>query len=200
MWPCSDRAASDACATPSAGTGSSEPGVFDWAATDEVLGHLHDTGMVAIVDLVHHTSYPRWLDGGFADPRFAPSYLRYVEAFAERYPWIEGYCWFPFVDSSDWDSLLARCTGSIDPVGVFWLDDELSRRASSMSLAYRSAAGGTPAAELPAYRFQPPVDQWLAGWLPQMAHWDWREPPVEEQVHPPPSTERIELRIVEKGP
>ena len=29
-----------------------------------------------------------------------------------------GYCWFPFVDSVDWNSLLARADGCIDPVGV----------------------------------------------------------------------------------
>ena len=385
----------------------SEPGRYDWATTDVVLGHLREAGMAPIVDLVHHTSYPRWLDGGFADPGFATSYLRYVEAFARRYPWIdgytlfnepfttfflcgqeaiwppylsglegfvrlatnvfpavaaasracrdllpdarhlyvdtcerhsaassaaeaytafandrrfflldlflgrpldperpfvaelrragvdeellamepghvdvlgldyyahcqwqffddhgtgimssptpapladlveeywgryrlpcvlgetnirgypsdraswlkytleqcevarrrgvplEGYCWFPFVDSSDWDSLLSRCTGSIDPVGVYWLDDVLARRPSSMSAAYRLAAGGASASELPAYRFQPPVDQWLAGWMPHMAHWEWRDPPSGELVERPPSTERIELRIVEKGP
>ncbi len=382
-----------------------EPGSFDWAATDAVLGHLRDTGMSPIVDLVHHTSYPRWLDAGFADPRFSASYLRYVEAFARRYPWVEaytlfnepfatlllcgheaiwppylrglegflgvvtnvlpavaeasracrdllprashvyvdtcerhsasgpraeaftalandrrfflldlflghpldldrpfvaqvvaaggdellgmapghvdvlgldyyahcqwqfdedgggitagprpvpladlieeywqryrlpcligetnvrgqpsdraswlkytleqcevarargiplhGYCWFPFVDSSDWDSLLARCTGAIDPVGVYWLDDDLARRTSSMSASYRLAAAGAPSSELPAYRFQAPVRDWLSGWLPQMAHWEWVDPPASEVVEPPQSLERIELRVVEKGP
>lgn len=368
-----------------------DAGSFDWSATDQVLGHMHDTGLSPIVDLLHHTSYPRWLTRGFADSRFPAAYLRYVTAFAHRYPWIEGYtlcnepfttfflcgheaiwppylagldgflrlatnvfpavaeasrayrellprarhlyadtcerhsstgpaargytalandrrfflldlflgrslaadrpfvaqvlgagagellamepghvdvlgldyyahsqwqfsgdrgqgttsspapgaladlveeywrryrlpcvlgetnirgtapdraswlkytleqcevardrgvalegyCWFPFVDSSDWDSLLRRCDGHIDPVGVFWLDADLARRPSSMSASYQRAARGTPSADLPAYRFQPPVDRWLAGWLPQMAHWDWRDPPAEEIVHPP---------------
>ncbi|MDQ6840205.1 MAG: glycoside hydrolase family 1 protein, partial [Actinomycetota bacterium] len=36
-----------------------QPGVFDWRATDEVLGYLAHTGARPIVDLVHHTSYPR---------------------------------------------------------------------------------------------------------------------------------------------
>src|SRR5436305_9560033 len=67
------------------------PGEYDWAATDEVLGHLRDTGLRPIVDLLHHTSYPRWLQRGFADRRFAGAYLRYLEAFAERYPWVEAY-------------------------------------------------------------------------------------------------------------
>lgn len=360
-----------------------EPRAFDWTTTDEVLGYLRDTGMRPIVDLLHHTSYPSWLKRGFADRKFAASYLRYVEAFALRYPWVEeytlfnepfttflmcgqegiwpphlrglkgfltlarnvfpavaeasracrqllpsarhvyvdvceahtaatpeaephaafandrrfflldlflggpidpdrpfvaavvdagatsllefepghvdvlgldyyahtqwqwldaaghglmtspapgslsdlivaywdryrlpcaltetnirgyasdraswlkytleqcerardagvpleGYCWFPFVDSCDWDSLLCRSSGNVDPVGVFWLDADLERRPSSMSEAYVKAAGGAPAAALPAYRFRPPVSERLKGWLPQMSHWAWQDPP-----------------------
>ncbi len=361
---------------------------FDWAATDEVLGWMRDHGLRPIVDLCHHTSYPRWLKRGFADRRFGEAYLRYVEAFAGRYPWIEeytlfnepfttfllcgqmgvwpphlegvkgfltlarnvlpalteasrayrdllpsarhfyvetcerasaanpgawapadvandrrffvldlflgrsvdpgrpfvaevlaaggeplldlrpghvdvlgldyyahnqwwyldargrgittspdpgslanliveysdryrlpcalgetnirgfasdratwlkytleqcevarargvaidGYCWFPFVDSADWNSLLVRSVGDIDPVGVFWLDERLDRRPSSMSRSYTAAARGARAADLPAYRFQPPVDGWLRGWMPQMTHWDWQDPPALELV------------------
>ncbi|HEV3399894.1 MAG TPA: family 1 glycosylhydrolase, partial [Actinomycetes bacterium] len=330
---------------------------FDWRETDEILGWMRDHGMRPIPDLCHHTSYPRWLRRGFADRKFAPSYLRYVEAFAARYPWVEeytlfnepfttfllcgqmgvwpphfqglkgfltlarnvlpalteasrafrqllpaarhfyvdacerasaavpeargpallandrrffvldlflgrdldpdrpfvaevlaaggrpllelepgfvdvlgldyyahnqwqyqdrhgrglasspdpgsladligeywdryrlpcaigetnirgfapdraswlkytleqcevarsrgvpvdGYCWFPFVDSCDWDSVLVRSEGNVDPVGVYWLDERLERRPSSMSAAYSRAATGTPAADLPAY-------------------------------------------------
>ena len=361
-------------------------GRLDWRETDEVMEHLLGAGLLPIVDLVHHTSYPRWLDDGFADPRFGPAYLRYAEAFARRYPevtsytlfnepfstlflaghegiwpphltgvegfmrllgnvlpavteasclyrellpgarhvwvdtcenhtaaanpaarafarmandrrffvldrflgrppagndafvpealaagaapllemapgtvdvlgldyyahcqwhftghaegvmptpeplsladqielywrryglpcmltetnlrgfasdrasWfkhtleqcevardrgvpIEGYCWFPFLDSADWASLLCLCEGAIDPVGVYWLDPDLERRPSSMSVSWSLAASGTPAAELPAYRLQPPVDRWLRGWLPFMDHWHWREPPARE--------------------
>jgi beta-glucosidase/6-phospho-beta-glucosidase/beta-galactosidase len=367
-----------------------EPKAFDWRATDEVLGHLRDNGMRPIVDLVHHTSYPRWLRRGFLDRQFPKAYLRYVEAFARRYPWIEeytllnepfttfllcgqigvwpphlrglsgfltlamnvfpavaqasrmyrellpearhvyvepcerhsaagpeaerhaafandrrfflldlllgrpldrnrpfvrativaggarlldmepghvdvvgldyyahnqwhwldaagtgsnrspaptpladlireywdryglpcaltetnirgfapdraswlkytleqceracdagvpfeGYCWFPFVDSCDWDSQLTRSDGHIDPVGVFWLDERLERRRSSMSAADAAAARGENASELPAYRFQPPVSGWLRGWLPQMEHWEWQDPPPAEVVPP----------------
>lgn len=363
-------------------------GRYDWAATDEVLGYMRDNGLRPIVDLLHHTSYPRWLRRGLADRRFAAAYLAYVEAFALRYPWVEeytlfnepfttfllcgqegvwpphlrglegfvtlarnvlpavadasrrlrellpearhvyvdtceghaaaapdagphaafandrrfflldllvgreaardrpfvaavvavggadlldlepgrvdvlgldyyahtqwlwldaagrgttptprpdplstliltywnryqlpcaltetnirgyasdraswlkytleqcevasargvpmeGYCWFPSVDSCDWDSMLTRSSGHIDPVGVFWLDADLDRRASSMSEAYTLAATGTPAADLPAYRFQPPVSEWLRGWLPQMSHWAWQDPPPAEIV------------------
>jgi beta-glucosidase/6-phospho-beta-glucosidase/beta-galactosidase len=383
-----------------------EAGRFDWRHTDEVLGWMQDHGMRPIPDLLHHTSYPRWLKRGFADRRFAPAYLRYLEAFARRYPWIEeytlfnepfttfllcgqegvwpphlrglkgfltlarnvmpalseasrayrdllpgarhlyvdtceqataaiaaarpfadrandrrffvldlllgrpldpdrpfvaevvaaggealfdlapgcidvlgldyyahnqwqyrdgtgrgvmsapdpaplssvigeyweryrlpcalgetnvrgfatdraswlkytleqcevagargvpldGYCWFPFVDSCDWDSVLVRSEGNVDPVGVYWLDGRLDRRPSSMSAAYAMAAGGAPSADLPAYRFQEPVAGWLAGWLPQMSHWDWQDPPAAELVGQARSDTAIGRRIRRKGP
>jgi beta-glucosidase/6-phospho-beta-glucosidase/beta-galactosidase len=379
---------------------------FDWRGTDEVLGWMQDHGMRPIVDLCHHMSYPRWLKRGFADRRFRDAYLRYVEAFAGRYPWIEeytlfnepfttflmcgqigvwpphlqglrgflallgnvlpavaeasracrellpnarhfyvdtcerasaaspaavdhttlvndrrffvldlflgrpldgdrpfvnsvliagaeqllhfapghvdvlgldyyahnqwqyldgagrgltaspdpgsladliteyhgrydlpcalgetnirgfasdrvswlkytleqceiaqargvpmdGYCWFPFVDSADWNSLLVRSEGNVDPVGVYWLDERLDRRPSSMSVAYAAAAQGAPAADLPAYRFQPPVDGWLAGWKPQMAHWDWQDPPAHEVVVQERADPIMERRLRRKGP
>jgi beta-glucosidase/6-phospho-beta-glucosidase/beta-galactosidase len=375
------------------------PGAYDWAHTDRVFEWMAAAGMVPIVDLLHHTSYPRWIDG-FTDPAFGPAYLGFVEQVARRYPWIaeytlcnepfttfllsghegiwpphrtgmsgfvevtravlpvlaeasrrcrellpearhvwvdvcerhtaptlegvayaafandrrffvldaflgrpldparpfvravaeaggddlvtldpghvdvvgldyyahcqweftgphgegrmhtrtptplaaliveyaeryqrpvaltetnirgyasdragwlkytleqcelardagvdvDGYCWFPFVDSCDWDSVLCRCEGNVDPVGVYWLDDSLRRRPSCMSESYSRAARGAPAAALPAYRFRPPVAGWLRGWLPQMAHWDWEEPPVYPS-DPPPPVGPVELRI-----
>ena len=379
-----------------------EQGRYDWRSTDEVMGFMHDRALRPIVDLVHHTSYPRWLDEGFADARFASAYLRFAEAVARRYPWIEeytlfnepfstlflggseaiwppyhsgmrgfvgllanvlpavseashmyrdllpqarhvwvdtcerhtgegrhgreyaafandrrfsvldlflgngidresrflqpaleagveplldmagghvdvlgldyyahcqwhftdeggsvptphpvplatqileyweryglpcmltetnirgfatdraswlkytleqcelaqeagvpleGYCWFPFVDSADWDSLLFRCEGKIDPVGVYWLDERGDRRPSSMSVSYALAASGVPAAELPAYPFEEPVASWLKGYMPQMASWDWKPRPVEESRSNENAADvRIELRIVD---
>jgi hypothetical protein len=380
-----------------------QQGRYDWRSTDEVMGYMHDMGFRPIVDLVHHTSYPAWLDDGFADPRFGTAYLRFAEAVARRYPWIEeytlfnepfstlflsgseaiwppyhsgvkgfiglignvlpsvaeasrmyrdllpkarhvwvdscerhtgegiggteyaafandrrlvvidlflgngidldsrylqpaleagveplldmdpghidvlgldyyahcqwhftdwevgsvptpypvplatqileywdrfglpcmltetnirgfatdraswlkytleqcevaqdagvpmeGYCWFPFIDSADWDSLLFRCEGNIDPVGVYWLDERRDRRPSSMSISYAMAASGLPASELPAYPFEEPVASWLKGYLPQMAKWNWSERPVEEVCsNRTPDDARIELRIVD---
>ncbi|CAN5193356.1 family 1 glycosylhydrolase [soil metagenome] len=111
---------------------------------------------------------------------------------------IDGYCWFPTIDSCDWDSLLARCEGNIDPVGVFWLDENRDRRRSSMSEAFELVARGAPSTVLPAYRFQPPVSEWLTGWLPQMSHWEWQDPPADEiaLIRPDPPSTEIELRIV----
>ena len=376
------------------------PDRYDWAATDEIMEHLHERGLYVIADLVHHTSYPRWLDQGLADPRFGPAFLRFADAVAQRYPWLpaytlvnepfstlflggslalwppylsgtagfvqllrnvlpalaeasrryrealpgaehvwtdtcehhgalvpeaadyvamanqrrfialdlflgragqpgeclyvdelvaaggadlldlepgtvdvlgldyyahcqwgfgagavpsrvprpdptpladqiaaywqryrmpcaltetnlrgfasdratwlkytleqcelaaargvplRGYCWFPFVDSADWESLLQRCEGKIDPVGVYWLDAQLNRRRSSMSSSYAAAAGGAPAADLPAYRFREPVATWLRGYLEHVRHWQWQEPPAAEPADEPLSPEEFRL-------
>lgn len=359
------------------------PGRFDWRATDRLMADLRRAGLRPIVDLLHHTSYPRWLSGGFADPRFGPAFVRFCDAFGARYPWVleytvmnepfatlflagheaiwppygrglrgfaalmrnvlpavstatwrlrerlpdalhvyvdtceghtaldasgeetaalnndrrfflldrllgrpadgpfaravaaaggadllelapapvdvlgldyyahsewafgaggpvcpsprpaglaaligeynarypelplilsetnlrgttadratwlrhtleqceraeaagaplGGYCWFPLIDSVDWNSLLARADGCIDPVGVFWLDADARRHASSMSRAYAEAAAGTPSAGLPAYRFSRHAAGHLAGLLDRMEHFDWQDPPAEE--------------------
>ncbi|MCU1457664.1 MAG: beta-glucosidase, partial [Actinomycetia bacterium] len=115
---------------------------------------------------------------GFASDR--ASWLKYTleqcELAVGRGADVRGYCWFPSIDSADWASLLRESVGAIDPVGVFWLDENLDRRTSSMSLSYALAASGVPSAELPAYRFRRPVSDWLGGWMPQMAHWEWRPP------------------------
>ena len=71
-----------------------EPGRYDWAATDRVLGHLHDRGVEPIVDLVHHTSYPAWLSDGLRDRRFGDAYVRFAAAVAGRYPWLTAYTLF----------------------------------------------------------------------------------------------------------
>jgi beta-glucosidase/6-phospho-beta-glucosidase/beta-galactosidase len=359
-------------------------GRFDWADTDRAFEALTAVGLQPIVDLLHHTSYPRWLTGGFADRDFSPAYLRFVEAFLRRYPWVQevtlhnepftncflgghegfwpphlngldgflaclrqvvpslaeasrmlrelapharhvhvdtceravgldswgerkaavcndrrfivldlllgrvaderrpfvrqlleaggedlltsqpgyvdvlgldyyahqewsydggsghqpsrrpaglaslileygeryglpmlltetnlrgaasdrvtwlkhtleqceiarsqgadltGYCWYGVVDSVDWNSLCRRHDGCIDPVGVFWIDQHHDRKESVMSEAYRRAAAGAAAAELPAYRFTPQVAAHLLHLLPLMDHYDWRDPRPED--------------------
>jgi glycosyltransferase involved in cell wall biosynthesis len=361
------------------------PGVFDWRETDRALGRLRDRGAVPIVDLVHHTTYPRWLTDGFRGADFGPAFVRYAEAVARRYPWLpaytlfnepfatlflaghealwppydrgidgfrrlllsvlpslaqvaaawrellpgahhvwvdtaehhrgtgpgaaharmandrrhvvldlalgrdldpgrpflgslladggealldlpplrvdvlgldyyshsewfydergshapsprpvglaavaehyarryglplmltetnvrglpsdrtswlrytleqyelalsrgvplHGYCWFPHVDSADWDSLLARCAGRADPVGVLSLEQDGGRRRTGFTRAWERAATGTAVAELPAVRFQPPCDVQLSGLLPSLRHWPWRDPSRAEIV------------------
>jgi beta-glucosidase/6-phospho-beta-glucosidase/beta-galactosidase/glycosyltransferase involved in cell wall biosynthesis len=70
------------------------PEHLDWTQTDAELQEIRRRGMEPIVDLVHHTSYPRRLHGGFADPRFGEEFVRYADAVARRYPWIASYTLF----------------------------------------------------------------------------------------------------------
>jgi beta-glucosidase/6-phospho-beta-glucosidase/beta-galactosidase len=113
---------------------------------------------------------------------------------------VQGYCWFPFIDSCDWDSILCRNDSSVDPVGVYWLDGELCRRPSSMSDAYCRAARGTPSSGLPAYELSPMVARRLVGWIPHLAGWDWRPPPPGEVGRSQDEREsEIELKVVARG-
>ena len=97
---------------------------------------------------------------------------------------IDGYCWFGFLDSLDWVSLLERADRSIDPVGVIWLDEHLTRHESSVSRAYAAAAAGATSAELPAYRLSKGMAAHVAGLLPLMDRFEWREPPPDEvEIH-----------------
>jgi len=94
---------------------------------------------------------------------------------------LTGYCWFPFIDSLDWNSLLARADRCLDPVGVLWLDEALERRSSSMLDSYARAAAGTPAADLPAYRLSGGTARWLSALLPAMEDFPWSPAPAGEQ-------------------
>ncbi|WP_051274367.1 family 1 glycosylhydrolase [Cellulomonas sp. URHD0024] len=96
---------------------------------------------------------------------------------------LHGYCWFPQLDSADWDSLLARTAGRPDPVGVVARAADGSRMRTPFTDAWEAAARGVPVAELPAVRFQPPCDAQLEGLLPAMAHWPWTDPTPAQQVH-----------------
>ncbi|WP_164737405.1 family 1 glycosylhydrolase [Georgenia sp. SYP-B2076] len=97
---------------------------------------------------------------------------------------LRGFCWFPQVDSCDWDTLLALCRGRADPVGVLSLGADGSRRRSVLTEAWEAVVAGARHEDLPAYRFQPPCDAQLAGLTPLMSHWPWREPPWPERVPP----------------
>ena len=87
---------------------------------------------------------------------------------AAGYPF-EGFTWFPFIDSTDWDGLLGAPRGHIDPVGIYWLEEGgLARRASELSRLYGGLARGElRGADLPAYRLLTPVSGHLAGFRPQ---------------------------------
>lgn len=70
------------------------PGAYDFSDTDRETDYLRRHGVEPIVDLVHHTSYPAWLDDGFRDRRFPDAYRAYARAVAARYPWITSYTLF----------------------------------------------------------------------------------------------------------
>lgn len=121
---------------------------------------------------------------GFVSDRI--TWLRYMvgqcEELADGGVPFEGFCWFPFIDSTDWDTLLNLPRGRIDPVGLYWLEEgTLARRDSELVRLYRGLArGALRAADLPAYRFLPPVTRQLAGFHRHWAAWPWREPnPVD---------------------
>ncbi|MDN3296363.1 family 1 glycosylhydrolase [Streptomyces ficellus] len=121
-------------------------------------------------------------------PSDRASWLRYTveqyELALSRGLPLHGYCWFPQVDSCDWDSLLARPAGRADPVGVVSHGRGGSRRESTFTQVWQAAAAGAPVHDLPAYRFQSPCRQQLAGFLPAMAHWPWQEALPEDHVPP----------------
>jgi hypothetical protein len=112
------------------------------------------------------------------------TWLKYVleqyEGATARGVVLDGLCWFPFVDSCDWDSLLYHCKGNLDPVGVISVDDDFTRCRSSMSSAFEAVSRGATSAELTAYELQEPVATWLRGYGPQMSHWTWEPAPAEE--------------------
>lgn len=117
---------------------------------------------------------------GFASDR--ASWLKYTleqyELAESRGVELEGFCWFPYVDSTDWDSLLSRPGGRVDPVGVVQL--EAGRRLRNcFTTVWEAAVKGVPARRLPAYRFQSPCREQLVGFAGQMEHWQWVDPPEE---------------------
>jgi beta-glucosidase/6-phospho-beta-glucosidase/beta-galactosidase len=122
---------------------------------------------------------------GFVSDRV--TWLKYMveqaEMAAESGLDVRGFCWFPFIDSTDWDSLLRQAESNIDPVGIYWLDStRTTRYASELSEVYgRLARGEITSTGVPAYFLLPPVSDELSGFLPQMSHWSvrqegWRHP------------------------
>src|SRR5687767_7066798 len=71
-----------------------EEGTFDFRWLDGPMLHMHAAGMIPIVDLMHHVSFPDWLDHGFANPAFPALYDRFVTEVTRRYPWVTLYTIF----------------------------------------------------------------------------------------------------------
>ncbi|MFL6153259.1 MAG: family 1 glycosylhydrolase [Ornithinibacter sp.] len=119
-------------------------------------------------------------------PSDRASWLRYMleqyqQAVSDGVP-LQGFCWFPSVDSCDWDSLLARPGGRADPVGVNALTATGGRSRTCFTGVWESAVRGEPVSELPAYRFQTPCQELLSGYEEQLRHWPWQDPPADATV------------------
>src|SRR5205823_1350028 len=69
-------------------------GRCDWGWLDAVLAGMRELGLTPILDPIHHTSFPRWLRDGFANPEFPAAYRDFCAALAERYPWVREYTVF----------------------------------------------------------------------------------------------------------
>jgi beta-glucosidase/6-phospho-beta-glucosidase/beta-galactosidase len=116
------------------------------------------------------------------------SWLRYMlqeyDTALSRGARLHGLCWFPHVDSTDWDTLLARFRGRPDPVGVLSVGEHAARRRTAFTAAWEAAARGEPTGRLPAYRFQQPCAQELTGYLPHLEDWPWQDPSGHDVVPP----------------
>lgn len=66
-----------------------EPGVYDWAWTDERLRRLRELGVAPIAGLLHHGSGPAFTN--LIDPAFPQRLADYAAAVAERYPHIDAW-------------------------------------------------------------------------------------------------------------
>jgi hypothetical protein len=87
----------------------------------------------------------------------------------------QGFCWYPFIDSTDWNSLVREARRDIDPQGIYQLDKTFGRNASELSDIYSALAGGKIGLDsIPAYRFGEGalIGRGVRNYLPHM-QWDW---------------------------
>jgi hypothetical protein len=168
---------------------------------DELGGHCPSPQPVGFAALAEHYADRYGLPVMLTEtnvrglPSDRVSWLRYIleqcETALARGVDLRGLCWYPLVDSCDWDSLLARNAGRVDPVGVWSIDRtrDPDRLRTVFTTWWESATSGARAADLPAYRFSSPLREQLRGFQPQMADWPWIDPP-----EPPTSGRRAEVR------
>ncbi len=104
------------------------------------------------------------------------TWLKFMEEQAEKLAAVSdfrGFCWFPSIDATDWDTLCTAANRNLCPVGIWSLGKDCrERHCSELSEWYvRLAKGETRSSDLPAYRLHPSLDRDLQGYLPLMAHW-----------------------------
>ncbi len=116
------------------------------------------------------------------------TWLKFMEGESEKlagFADFRGFCWFPSIDATDWDSLCTQANGCVSPMGIWGLDDACEKRHSSeLSEWYvRLAKGEVTSGDLPAYLFTPPLDRDLLGYQRLMSHWsDWCDPRESEET------------------
>jgi beta-glucosidase/6-phospho-beta-glucosidase/beta-galactosidase len=108
------------------------------------------------------------------------TWLKFMEEQAERFAAradFRGFCWYPSIDSTDWCHCCTKCTGTVDPQGIWYLDKaRWERHSSELSDYYtRLARGEAASVDLPAYRFTDDARRHVSGYESLMSHWDWRE-------------------------
>jgi hypothetical protein len=61
-------------------------GHYDWTTLDAILQAADQYPEISIIaDPMHHTSFPRWLEGGFLNSEFPDAYVRFVSELTRRY-------------------------------------------------------------------------------------------------------------------
>lgn len=82
-----------------------------------------------------------------------------------------GFCWYPYIDSTDWVSLVRKADRSIDPQGIVSLDPDFDRRRTELTQIYAAlACGRMSAADIPAQRFSDEIlaERFVENFLPHM--------------------------------
>lgn len=168
---------------------------LEWSAEGRVYPNLYPEGFVSVaMDYVNRFNLPIMLTEtnirGYVSDRI--SWLKFMveqcetleKILAPRGIAFRGFCWYPFIDSTDWCSLVTRADCNIDPQGIYWLDCATKRRNSSeLSEIFEALAHGQiTSADIPAYYFQGELKKTLRSLTPMMEHWNWREPGAAKRV------------------
>jgi Beta-galactosidase len=103
------------------------------------------------------------------------TWLKFMEQEAEKvavFADFRGFCWFPSIDATDWDSLCTRANCTPSPIGIWSLsEDRVTRYCSELSDWYiRLARGEARSCDLPSHPFTSPLDRDLHGYRRLMQH------------------------------
>jgi hypothetical protein len=105
------------------------PGAYDWQWWDRALEACDRHGLSPVVDLCHF-GLPDHYPGGFGDRAWVDGFVRYTEAFLERYP---DPCWFTPVNEPGITAFNSGLFG-------MWNEREASPQAFGRALAHVTLA------------------------------------------------------------